>query len=218
MLEMGTLWCNWQHVFVETIGNCKENGKKTHPSACPEQGHVTDGPSSGRGWPVTWHRPCHQGQAKLPGWKIWNTGLDLIQKVKSSGPHDLQHNLQYLPGVKKSWNVWSSSRLGRSCPCFVVPLREPKGHLNILLWVCVRAGWGCCQHHSLHSHDLLLSFKCVWELDLEDVLMPLLSWAVPGENFQEASEKQLLACDISVFAGTPSPTSFLFVLLQGFAC
>lgn len=28
MLEMGTLRCNWQHVLVETIGNCKENGKK----------------------------------------------------------------------------------------------------------------------------------------------------------------------------------------------
>lgn len=28
MLEMGTLWCNWQHVLVETIGNYKENGKK----------------------------------------------------------------------------------------------------------------------------------------------------------------------------------------------
>lgn len=48
--------------------------------------------------------------------------------------------------------------------------------------------------------------------------MPLLSWAVPGENFQEASEKQLPACDISIFTGTPSPTSFLFLLLQGFAC
>lgn len=48
--------------------------------------------------------------------------------------------------------------------------------------------------------------------------MPLLSWAVSGENFQEASEKQLLACDISAFAGTPSPTSFLFILLQGLAC
>lgn len=52
----------------------------------------------------------------------------------------------------------------------------------------------------------------------EDVLVPLLSWAGPGENFQEASEMQLPACNISVSAGTPSPASVLLLLLQGFAC
>lgn len=62
MLEMGTLWCNWQHVFIETTGNCKESGKNPHPAVCPQQGHVTDGLR------VTSHlAQTPQEQAKLLG-------------------------------------------------------------------------------------------------------------------------------------------------------
>lgn len=126
---MGTLWCYGSTCLLKRLAIARKVGK--NPTQLLALSKATsqmvlpwaEGDQSLHTNPLTKGKQSSWGE---------RSGIQVCRS------HDLQHNLQYLPGVKTSWNIWSSSRLGKSCPCFIVPLREPKEHLNILLWVCVR--------------------------------------------------------------------------------